>query len=289
MATSPTVNADSLKKTLMTTGFPLELQVAEVLRRRKYEIYGNQFFEIDNTIKEIDMEAWVPVKVPDSSDIWCLNPEVVVECKMSKKYSWVFHVSHTVIAHSDLAQGINAFSVKPGYGHGLPGSVDILHFDHYYESHVASTFAVLDPERERRAERDEVFTSTSKLSQFVNYRVKNLMEFFDDDRRDIMFFFPMLVFDGMIYEADYKDRQLSISPIDSIVLETRTISPITGRLSPMYVDVVTSSHFERQLAIIEGEVKAASRRLTKDTMQAMITNYLSPRKKKRSNKGTRKT
>jgi len=41
----------------MTTGFPLELQVAEILRRRRYEIYGNQFFEIDDKIKEIDMEA----------------------------------------------------------------------------------------------------------------------------------------------------------------------------------------------------------------------------------------
>jgi hypothetical protein len=280
MKASSTTETDRIEKALMTTGFPLELKVAEILRRREYEIYGNQFFEIDDKIKEIDMEAWIPVKIPDSYRIWCLNPEIVIECKMSKKYSWVFHRSHTVVGHSDLAQGIDAITLKHGHGHGLLG--DILSFEHYYESHVAGTFAVLDVERGRLSERDEVFDSTSKLSQFVNYRVENLMRYFGHDRRDILFFFPVLVFDGMIYEADYDGGELSILPIDSIVLEARTISPITGRLAPMYVDIVTSGHFENHLGIIEREIKLASRHLNKDAVQASLNNYLSPKMRQRS-------
>jgi len=199
---------------------------------------------------------------------------------MSKKYSWVFHRSHTVVGHSDLAQGIDAITLKHGHGHGLLG--DILSFEHYHESHVAGTFAVVDVERGRLSERDEVFDSTSKLSQFVKYRVENLMRHFGQDRRDILFFFPVLVFDGMIYEADYDRGELSILPIDSIVLETRTVSPVTGRLAPMYVDIVTSGHFENHLDIIEKEIKLASRHLNKDALQASLNNYLSPRIRQRS-------
>jgi hypothetical protein len=219
---------DRIRKALETTGFPLELQVSEILRRRRYEIYGNQFYEVGDKIKEIDMEALIPARVPESDKIWCLNPEIVIECKMSKKYCWVFHRNYTVVGHFELAQAIDIITLRHGYVYRRLG--EILRFQHYYDSHVATTFAVLDVEKGRLSDRDEIFDSVSKLNQFVKYRVEGLMEYFSGDRRDIIFFFPVIVFDGMIYEADHKAGKLSILPIDSIVLETRTLSPITGQV-----------------------------------------------------------
>ena len=155
---------------------------------------------------------------------------------------------------------------------------DILGF-HYGDGHIAGTFAVLDIEKGCLSERDAIFDSVSKLSKFVNYRVEGLKANFDDDRRDILFYFPVIVFDGMLYEADYDSGKLSILPIDSIVLETRTISPITGQLMPMYVDVVTRDHFENYLKTIENEIKLASDNLDDRNVQRNLNNDLGSRTK----------
>jgi len=82
-----------IKDALKKTGFTLELEVSAVLTRRHYEVWGNQFFEHDGKIKEIDMIAWMPNPSSRSQRKWSLNPCVVIECKMSQRYAWVFHRS----------------------------------------------------------------------------------------------------------------------------------------------------------------------------------------------------
>jgi hypothetical protein len=251
------------------TGFPLELEISAILRKRRYELYGNQFFEDNGKVREIDMEAFIPLQPPRSEKRWCVNPNVVIECKMSHKYVWVFHRNHTAVGHIDISHGIDAIALKRKNFDHLAVAFDL----HYTTHDVASTFAIIDPQNESLGDRDEIFEASSKLCKFVNYRTIGLRTFFDTDRRDILFYFPIIVFDGKMYEADFAKR-LSLKPIEFIVMETRIVSAVTGQLATMYLDVVTKNYFERQLTIIESEVHAIARRLAQRKAQTALNRLM---------------
>ncbi|MGA2240192.1 MAG: hypothetical protein ABSG74_13375 [Candidatus Bathyarchaeia archaeon] len=265
-----TSDIDRIREALQRTGYPLELEVSAILNKRKYEVWGSQFFERDGKIFEIDMEAIIPIEPLGSMKRWHMNPSVVIECKMSKKYRWVFNKSDTALGHCAISHGLDALALKrKNYVH-LCEVLDL----HYSNSDVASTFAMVDPEKNSVSTKDEIFDAVSKLREFVNYRNLQLTRFFDSRRRDIIFYFPIIVFDGMLYESDMGSGTLSLTSINSIVLETRTVSCVTGRLEPMYIDVVTKNQFVRHLSVIEGDTRKAAKTLSKRRTQDFLNREL---------------
>jgi hypothetical protein len=259
-----------ISRVLQRTGFPLELEISAILTKRRYEIYGNQFFEDNGKVREVDMEAGIPLGPPRSVQRWHFNPNVVIECKMSQKHVWVFHRNHTVVGHGDISHGIDAIALKRKDFDHLAEVLDL----HYTNHDVASTFAIIDPKDESLGERDEIFDASSKLCKFVNYRSNGLRKFFDNERRDIVFYFPIIVFDGRMYEADFTPEGLSLKPIESMVMETRTISAVIGRLAPMYIDVVTKAQFEKHLAMIEAEVRVVAKKLSHKKTQVQLNKKM---------------
>lgn len=218
------------------------------------------------------MEAGLPEKfyIPRSEKSWCINPFVSIECKMSRENSWIFHRSSTVVGHFEIAHAIDAISLRHGFRH----FADIFHPLHYPEGDIASTFTVLHTQKGRISGRDDIFEATSKLSKFVNYRLHHLREFFDETRRDIVFYFPIIVFEGALYEADFHLGALRARPIDHIVLETRIVSSVSGQLSPMYIDVVAKRRLTRFLSSIESEVASISSILGRAKTQAILNRAL---------------
>lgn len=263
---SVTSEIAGIREALQKTGFPLELEVSAILAKRKYDVWGSQFFERDGKIIEIDMEAIMPIQPLGSMKRWHLNPSVAIECKMSRKYSWVFHKSDTSVGHCAISHGLDALALKHKNFQHLCQVLDL----HYSGGDVASTFAVVDPKTQKLSTRDEIFDAVNKLREFVNYRSLQLLPHFASQRRDIIFYFPMVVFDGMLYEGGMGTGRLSVTPINSIVLETRTASCVTGRLDPMYIDVVTRNQFVRHLSMIEEETRKAAKKLSSKRTQDFL-------------------
>lgn len=263
-----------IKKALGKTGFPFEQEIFNILRKRDYESQGSQFFEDSGKTREIDVEAGIPIKPPHSEYEWFVNPQIAIECKKSETRCWIFYKSDTTVGHFDIAHGIDAIARKAGYNHlGI-----VFEGLHYTKRDVASSFSIVDLGKGRISPRDDIFDAMIKLTRFVNYRLKGLKEFFDDDRRDIVFYFPVIVFDGKIYEAYFEAGMLSVWPINAIVLETRIVSSVTGKLSPMYIDVVTKSEFENLLSLIEAEVRVANNNLRGPKTRTMMNQTLEKRR-----------
>lgn len=265
-----TSEIDRIKQALQKTGFPLELEVSTILTKRGYDVWGNQSFELEGKIREIDMDAVMPIPAFKSFGKWELNPNVAIESKMSRKYVWIFHRSDTSVGHCAISHGLDAIAVRHrNFGH-LCSIFDL----HYASRDVASTFAIVDPKTSDVCKKDEIFDAANKLREFVNYRSRLLLPHFDARRRDIIFYFPIIVFDGMLYEGDSRTGTLRITPIDSIVLETRTVSSITGKLEPMYIDVVTKNGFVKHLSMIEREAAKTAKNLSTKRTQNLLTKML---------------
>jgi hypothetical protein len=189
---------------------------------------------------------------------------------MSKEYAWVFSRSDNVNYSLDLAHGIDAIAVKYGYGH----LVEVLGNLHYLKRRVASGFMIVAPnkdERERKRYHEEILYSINKLKEFVNYQTRQLFKFFNKNRRDILFYFPIVVFDGEIFEARFTKGELCVAPIQRTVLETRNVSSLTGRLSPMYIDVVSKTQINALLSLIESDVNNVVDRLSNRKLQMRLS------------------
>jgi hypothetical protein len=189
---------------------------------------------------------------------------------MSKELSWVFYKGSPVEAHSMLAQGIDALLFR----HELARIADVFPSLHYWTDDVAFTCTVIHPKKGRAENNNEIFHPASQLSNYINYELTRVKPFYDGTRRDIIFYFPIVVFDGPMYLASYDSGGLAIKPIGSMVMERRIVSSVTGLMMPMYIDIVTRTRFEDHLSMIEKEIKSAEKHLAKKRTQALLTRSL---------------
>jgi len=78
---------EPIKKQLLRSGFPLELEVSLILRKRGYEVSNSVYFFDDDEKKarEFDIEAVLPHDVTPPlgfhQEFWIFNPQVSIECK----------------------------------------------------------------------------------------------------------------------------------------------------------------------------------------------------------------
>ncbi|MAZ67166.1 hypothetical protein CL652_00085 [bacterium] len=78
------LTADKVRRSLVKTGFPFEMEIAEFLQRKGYEVEVNEYFlDLEGGKKrEIDIVAF---KIVDK-----VRVNLVIECKHSLQDAWVF-------------------------------------------------------------------------------------------------------------------------------------------------------------------------------------------------------
>lgn len=266
------------------------MEVSSVLRKRGYEVTnGVYFFDNDKKkAREFDIEAVLPydANLPsefDAEKFWFFNPNVLVECKKSAVYSWVFFRSEPVGAWYDIGHSIDILTEKLGYLKSACGQVLSKGFLHYYEEDTifVSAYQQIKLKKKAKNERDgkdAIFDAISKIIKFMDYRFQSLKEFFatDSTRRDIIFYFPLIVFDGELYESSF-GKTLKLKESRHLVYETRYLSSLTKSLVPLYIDIVRKDAIEEILSIIEKEVYDINECLKKPESQKQLSAILEGR------------
>lgn len=276
-----------IKKQLLRSGFPLQLEVSSILRKRDYEVSNGVYFFDDDEKKarEFDIEAVLPHDVTPPSgfkreEFWVFNPQVAIECKKSAVYKWVFFRSEPIGAWFDIGHSIDALTEKLGYLKSVCGQVLSNSFLHYYKEDTifVGAYQQVKLEKKKKGEKDgkdAILDAISKIIKFMNYRFQKLRIFFAEDpsRRDILFYFPLIVFDGELYEASF-GKTLELKESRHLVYETRYLSSLTKSLVPLYIDIVRKDAFEEILSIIEKDVCHIDEYLKKPEPQEKLSQIL---------------
>lgn len=279
---------EAIKKQILKSGFPLQMEISSILRKRGYETSnGVYFFDQDEKkAREFDIEAVLPDDAifPPEFDIensWFFHPLVLIECKKSNVYSWIFFRSEPIGSWFDIGHSIDVLTEELGYLKSACGRVlSNTGFLHYYKDSmiVVSAYQQVKLGKRDRNERngkDAILDATSKVTKFMNYRFQNLKTFFktDSTRRDILFYFPLIVFDGELYETSF-GKTLKVKETQHVVYETRYLSSLTKSLVPLYIDIVRKDALEEILHIIEKEVYHVNEFLRKSTIQKQLSDSL---------------
>lgn len=195
---------EDISKFLTTTGFILEMEVAEVLIKKGYTIQVNQFFQDydEDKKREIDIIA---IKM-----IGDIRLVLIIECKQSLVDDWIFICNdknpsryYEYVKHMPKAQSISTskvFDDLPSLDHSAP---------------LAKNFIIRDRRgTDKKSTSNQLASSLEKLPKALVDFVYNRGSVYS---RSI--YVPVTVFNGGMYMAKY-NKKLVISNTEWIQYES---------------------------------------------------------------------
>lgn len=288
-----------IKKQILKSGFPLQMEISAILRKRNYEVYnGVYFFDYDEKkAREFDIEAMVPFDFGSifklhKDNPWYFSPCVSIECKKSAVYSWVFFRSEPIAGWLDIGHSIDVLTEKLGYLNSACGQLfKTGPLPHYSNKNMVIVGAYQQVKLKKKAKnhndgKDAILDSISKVIKFLNYQFRSLKASFslDSTRRDIIFYFPLVVFDGELYEASFGET-LELKESRHLVYEMRYLSSLTKSMVPLYIDIVRKDAVEEMLSIIEKEAYDINEYLKKPESQKLLSAILEESRGFKKNEG----
>ncbi|MFK4474902.1 hypothetical protein ABH897_004670 [Paenibacillus sp. RC73] len=236
---------DRLIDWLNTQGYPLEMNVAEVLQKMKYNVLQSEYFidEESGNHREIDIVASLHKEI---GNIF-IRINFIVECKVSKEKPWVIFTSKNTrlappariaqragsragkiilrnIAHVDEIQQLNLFSLpeRPGYGltQAFTSGNDVA-----YNPCVSVSKATRSIAKEYDAQRNERYVNIS---------------------------FPVIVIDGKLFETYLNvNNEMCVSEVNKGILLWR--NPIVG-MPHTVITVLTKDILEDYFSSVRADV-----------------------------------
>jgi hypothetical protein len=243
------------------SGYPLEIETSEILESRHYVVFNSEYYfdEEAQQGRELDVYALPldPDPLNDAILPFRLRLELAIECKKSEAYAWVFYTRPRLPMSSIYIRGQLTTTFpkrkkwsKDSSGWFLETECLKLHYDRFDRIAVAYDELKKGKANEKAgAHRNEIFEATNQLTKFVNYlkhrTEKNLSELPNDSPKHeiIMVLFPIIVFDGDLFEVFFKGGEPMLWKTKHILLSAHRYCPYCKESKSFTIDIVNRSYF----------------------------------------------
>ena len=253
-----------LKKEIIKTGYPLEVQIISFLRNSDWVALPQDYFFDDDskTERNIDVFATPMPRSIRGGDLtnpfkpFTLNWFLAIECKKTIR-NWVFFPIPEIVI-SCTGQYVDF--LEAGNGVSFLDEVIPYRFGHYGRfKEVASTYAIF-PEG-----KDEIFEAQMQLLKYISYqKAQRMREWKLEAQSKVMeFWFPIIVLEGLIWEARISNNQINVEPSEHVILQTSHRAPYQATSFRYTLDIVSKNFFKKLVKLIEEDIKD-------------IENFLSP-------------
>jgi len=253
---------DHLVSELLKTGYPFEIEICGLLDR-DWLVFNNDPYldEDEGKTREIDILAMHN----SEADQYLIEPkspffmatDLAVECKKTDTHAWIFFTRQK--------------ATPPGFGSGQtldflevfskgkknffePSDLPKLHYDSF--NRIAHTYTEVKLQGEA-SQKSEIFEASNQLTKYAAYFMHDWNERISNDvsRRDIIFLFVAIAFEGKLYEAIVERGALSLHSRDNILLAVARRSKVKEGFSYYLIDVVTKNHFHKYLEALNKDIE----------------------------------
>ena len=228
-----------VKKDILKSGIPLEIEISSLLRRNGwFVVHQAAYLDKDReVVRNIDILA-IRMHVINLKKIKSLA--LVIECKKSEK-PWTFY---TQPKSSDFYVGLvtaieslrKLFASKQDMG-GLGNVQVLIEKSHFADMNIKVGTISYVP----FAQKDDFFEAREQVTKALAYFRKQW---------ELHLIYPVVIFDGEIYEFDIHEKEVKIEPIEYLqfigVEKEKT-------LAPCLIDVVRRTYFAEFLKLINEE------------------------------------
>jgi hypothetical protein len=305
---------DFLKNQILKSGYPLQVKIHSILES-KYTVEHNAYFldEEEKVSRLLDISAMLsPCEVINGTDmLWFktapffLMFNLAIECKKSEEYAWVFFTLPSSTQFSIDGQYVDELQVLSTdpfergfqiYNHHPDAKV---HYNKF--KRVASPFVEIKHRKlqkppqnlkVRSMKSDEIHEGVSELTKFVSFWVNWQMNAWRNSYKTnieklqanfgVLYFFPILVFEGKLYEAVVQNNELQLHETNHILLE-RFYKPTYANYPLSYkIDVVTEDSFPELMKYIDNDILWIQREFSRNSekFHEIVLSYIEAYKKK---------
>lgn len=270
--------SEYIKREIMKTGYPLELEIYSLLKSNpKWYPNAKAYFldEEERKGRSIDIYAFESPTLDAEYNI--IKPPIdplnfdlrlAIECKKSNR-NWIFFPIEEDFASID-GQGISF--MEDQNGSSLIFYFSISGFEHYnpFKNKIASNYTIL------KEGKDEILEASMQLIKYITYSKYKRMEILsgiDNSLYQITFWFPIIVFDGELWNVFLEEGKVKEVIESKHTILRNTYRPIHSINEANFViDVVHRSYFEEFLGIINKDIDGLINSLLADNNKSL--NYI---------------
>ncbi|MFB0502245.1 MAG: hypothetical protein ACETWE_00225 [Candidatus Bathyarchaeia archaeon] len=225
---------ERIRRDIIKSGIPLEVEVSSILQQNKWFVL-NQFPYVDKIEKKVR-----PIDVVSFRTAERVTPIMVlaIECKKGTDHPWTFYTTPKMDFWAGLATLISSLrkiAAKEMEVWQSPKS-------HLLDEDVRVATISYVP----FGKKDDFFEAVNQVLRPL-FSFSELMK---DSKVKNIVTYPVIIYDGEIYEISVGDKDLAIKPIDYLQF---VAGGTPEKLQPTLVDVMRKNHFPNFLKRLDQE------------------------------------
>jgi hypothetical protein len=256
------------------SGYPLEIEISNSLENERFVVFNTQYYfdEEAQQGRDIDIYALPIEPDPDRAKLLPLimRTDLAIECKRSETHAWVLYTRPRIPMSSIYMGGQFRTTVpKPesfsteSFEFFVQQQCLALHYDKFERIAIAydeikkkKMDKGAGKEGKNGSSRREIFEATNQLVKFACYETHHdydrAMELSKTSSLEfVMIFFPIIVFDGDLFEVFLVSGEPTLKRRNHMLLETHYRCPYCGEVESFTVDIVHRSYFNEFLRILK--------------------------------------
>lgn len=266
---------DEKKKTLddhyleeiKKSGYPLEIRISNLLDNRGYVVFNTHYYfdEEAKQGRDIDIYAMPKECHPKEDKLAPFNvrTELVIECKKSETHAWFFYTRPRIPMSSIYISGQYRTTVPQPETYSAQSFKSLFEYEllklHYNNfERVAIAYDEIK-KRKNKGEskgRKEIFEAVNQLVKFTCYEIHQIFNRIEKFKKSntysehLIFFFPIIVFDGDLFEVSFYSGEPRLNRRNHILLTTHYRCPYCQEVESFTLDIVNTSYFDDFLEIM---------------------------------------
>ena len=253
---------ERIKNDIKKSGFPLEIEVSEVLKRHEWRVLNQQYYfdRDERKVRTIDILAYVA----DHSQVGDYKPfhvSLIIECKSSSK-PWVFWTTQknkelfsfpvTLVKHWAKPRGITR--ERKMYYDWLKW----MSYSHIYSPDL-DRVALIHYEPFKKGKGREIFEASNQVMKALSFELMRDKEctLKVPDLHPLFILYPVIVFDGHLFELRTENGDLKLLPVKYLQYSTSTLG------ESFLIEVIKKEFLSTYLEKLKAEINTMKAELGK--------------------------
>lgn len=261
---------DYLIEKVKKSGYPLEIEISDSLENERFVVFNTQYYFDEEAKQGRDIDIYALPLEPDLYDDklfpLILRTDLAIECKKSETHAWVFYTRPRIPMSSIYMRGqyrttipeLEEFSAE-SFEWFLQQECFVLHYDKFERIAIAYEEIKkkkMDKETGKEIKngsaRKEIFEAINQLVKFTCYEIhKTYTRVIElpktSDGEYILIFFPIIVFDGDLFEVFLDSGEPTLKRKTHVLLNTHYRCPYCGEVESFTIDIVHRSYINEFL------------------------------------------
>ena len=268
---------DYLIERIKKSGYPLEIEISDALEREKFVVFNTQYYFDEERKQGRDVDIYALPLEPDTIDDRIrplfLSLDAAIECKKSETHAWVFYTRPRIPMSSFYMGGqfrttvpqSDEFTTK-SFEWFLQQECLMLHYDKF--ERIAIAYEEIKKKKIEKetgkdgkngSSRREIFKAVNQLVKFTCYEIHRWLDRTTkltetQDQEFMTIFFPIIVFDGDMFEVFLSSGEPILERKIHLLLDTHYRCPYCGEVESFTIDVVHRSYFNEFLLTMKGHL-----------------------------------